>query len=130
MKRERENPGCPCNCKRRAAAPHAIGSQDLRRRRGPALTREPGDLPDAVVLRPARVRRADGKGVAARGPCQPQRGDDCDLHVGAGWKAAAFSPPCPCGALVVMGVILIKFSPLFVLFLSTTALAQEAPRPD
>lgn len=29
-----------------------------------------------------------------------------------------------------MGVILIKFSPLFVLFLSTTALAQEAPRPD
>ena len=26
----------------------------------PALTREPGDLPVAVVFRPARVRRTDG----------------------------------------------------------------------
>ena len=41
--------------------PHAIGTQVLRRRHGSALTREPGDLPDAVVFRPARVRRTDGE---------------------------------------------------------------------
>ena len=32
----------------------------LRRRSEPALTRKPGDLPDAVVLRADRVCRADG----------------------------------------------------------------------
>ncbi|VXC50621.1 hypothetical protein SPHINGOT1_10369 [Sphingomonas sp. T1] len=70
MKRERENPGCPCNCKRRAIVPSCHWDPGPEKAARRAVTREPGDLPVAVVFRPARVRRADG-GKPARRHNQP-----------------------------------------------------------
>jgi hypothetical protein len=50
-----QDPGCPCNCERRAIGHMPLGIFLPEKAVGPALTRKPGDLPDAVVFRADRV---------------------------------------------------------------------------
>ena len=77
-----EGPRCPCNCKRRAIQPSRHWNQRFREGGRKASTREPGDLPDAVVLRPDRVCRTNGDILAERqsSPCRRGRaGESCRL---------------------------------------------------
>lgn len=77
-----ERPRCPCNCKRRAIQPSRHWNQRFREGGRKASTREPGDLPDAVVLRPDRVCRTNGDILAERqsSPCRRGRaGESCRL---------------------------------------------------
>jgi len=93
----------------------------LRRRFEPALTRKPGDLPVAVVLRADRVFRADGG--------KPER-----RHVWTAFSRGHVVRPigvdCPCerGPLSWGARSMFKSVSILSFLLSTAAYAQDLPR--